>query len=49
MAGLVPAISIQMARRCPDNRDDRDKPGHDATEEYKIRFPDAVQREAVHR
>src|SRR5437868_3907893 len=30
IAGLVPAISIRVARRCPNNRDDRAKPGHDA-------------------
>jgi hypothetical protein len=29
IAGLDPAISIPVARLCPINRDDRDKPGHD--------------------
>jgi hypothetical protein len=29
MAGLVPAISIPMARLCQTYRDARDKPGHD--------------------
>ena len=31
MAGLVPAISIHMARLCHHDRDARDKPAHDAT------------------
>jgi hypothetical protein len=29
MAGLVPAISIHVAKRCITNRDARDKRGHD--------------------
>ena len=29
MAGLVPAISIMLARQCPPKRDARDKRGHD--------------------
>src|SRR5829696_8976322 len=29
MAGLVPAISIQVALQCQLGRDGRDKPGHD--------------------
>jgi hypothetical protein len=29
IAGLDPAISINVARLCQLNRDDRDKPGHD--------------------
>ena len=29
MAGLVPAISIRVARPCPPKRDHRDKPGDD--------------------
>jgi hypothetical protein len=29
MAGLVPAISIRMARHCLPKRDRRDKPGDD--------------------
>jgi hypothetical protein len=29
IAGLDPAISIEMAQRCQMNRDGRDKPGHD--------------------
>jgi hypothetical protein len=30
MTGLVPVISIQLARPCPGFRDRRDKPGDDA-------------------
>jgi hypothetical protein len=30
IAGLVPAISILLAKQCHLDRDDRDKPGHDA-------------------
>src|SRR5258708_39086076 len=29
MAGLVPAISLRLARLCPPGRDRRDKPGDD--------------------
>jgi hypothetical protein len=29
MAGLVPAISILMAKLCSENRDARHKAGHD--------------------
>jgi len=29
MPGLVPGISIAVARPCPVKRDGRDKPGHD--------------------
>jgi len=30
LAGLVPAIPIRRARRCPPKRDGRDEPGHDS-------------------
>src|SRR5829696_9674590 len=33
MAGLVPAIPIDMARSCLLNRDRRDKPGDDESEQ----------------
>jgi len=29
ITGLVPVISLRMAKRCLMNRDGRDKPGHD--------------------
>ena len=32
IAGLVPAISLRMARAAPMNRDGRDKPGHNGSE-----------------
>jgi hypothetical protein len=32
MAGLVPAISLRMARPCPPYQDHRDKPGDDEGE-----------------
>ncbi len=39
MAVLVPAVSISTALRCCNDRDARDKPGHDES-----RFPTAGRR-----
>jgi hypothetical protein len=36
MAGLVPAISINMAPSCEINRDARVKPAHDGMTAYNI-------------
>jgi len=43
MAGLVPAISIHVARPLPPKRDHRDKPGDDGTRISAI-FADASNR-----
>ncbi len=36
IAGLDPAISLRMAKRCLINRDGRDKPGHDKLVAHKM-------------
>src|SRR4029078_3066647 len=41
MLGLVPGISIQVARRCKGNRDGRDKPAH-AVERSVLHFRNLI-------
>jgi hypothetical protein len=35
MRGLIPRISLGMARRCLADRDGRDKPGHDTLIDFE--------------